>query len=163
VRLLPKDNCLLVYDNGDGSILVYLEQLHSLGPAVRRGAYKKILQGDKLGGAVLLAYDEVKRTLAVSGQLQVVSASSIFIWLEPDNRQLHVFVFDEKYTTLLGFGSTISLASWYEGLTKIVHIAFAGGAGEELLLVDEHRRARVFSLITQQFRFVLFEPVSTRL
>jgi hypothetical protein len=48
----------------------------------------------------------------------------------------------------------IDLAPWYEGLTTISHIAFAGGAGEELLLVDEHHNARIFSLITQQFRSV---------
>jgi hypothetical protein len=49
----------------------------------------------------------------------------------------------------------VNLAPWYEGPTAITHITFAGGAGEELLLVDEHQNARIFSLITQQFRSVV--------
>jgi hypothetical protein len=65
-----------------------------------------------------------------------------------------MFVFDERYTTLLGFGSMIDLAPWYDALTMITHVAFAGSAGEELLLVDDHQNARVLSLITQRFRFV---------
>jgi hypothetical protein len=63
-------------------------------------------------------------------------------------------VFDERYTTLLGFGSMIDLAPWYEASTTIMHMAFAGSAGEELLLVDDHQNARVLSLITQRFRLV---------
>jgi hypothetical protein len=77
-----------------------------------------------------------------------------------DARKLHMFVFDERYTTLLGLGSMIDLSPWYEGLSTISHITFAGGAGEELLLVDEHQNARIFSLITQQFRFVFFRVLS---
>jgi hypothetical protein len=71
MRLLPGENCLLVYDQGDGSIVLYMERVQNLGNAIRRSAYKKALQKDKIGNHVLLAYDETKRTLAVSGKLQV--------------------------------------------------------------------------------------------
>jgi hypothetical protein len=71
MRLLPGENCLLVIDQGDGSIVLYLERVQNLGLAIRRGACKKTLQKDKIGDRVLLAYNETKRTLAVSGKLQV--------------------------------------------------------------------------------------------
>jgi hypothetical protein len=57
----------------------------------------------------------------------------------------------------------IDLAPWYEGLTTISHIAFAGCAGEELLLVDEHRNARIFSLNTRLFRFVFIHTMPNAL
>jgi hypothetical protein len=68
---LPNDKCLLIYDQGDGSLALYLEPMDALGHAIRRSAFKKPLQKDKLGDQILFAYDESKRTLAVSGKLQV--------------------------------------------------------------------------------------------
>lgn len=66
--------------------------------------------------------------------------------------QIHVFVFDESYKTLTGLGTVVELGAWYTPEAVISHIAFRGGAQEELLIVDGGTRARVLSLTTQQFR-----------
>jgi hypothetical protein len=79
MRLLPGENCLIVFDQGEGSIVLYLERVQNLGPAIRRTAYKKTLQKDKIGDHVLLTYDETKRTLAVSGKLQVSTVAHLLV------------------------------------------------------------------------------------
>jgi hypothetical protein len=72
MRLLPADHCLLILEDGEGSVVIYLEQTQSLGPAVlREGAYKKLLRKDKLPGDRHFAYDERKRMLVVSIKYQV--------------------------------------------------------------------------------------------
>ena len=67
--------------------------------------------------------------------------------------QLHTFKFDETFTSLLGLGSPVNLSSWYDTTVVIRHMTFVTGS-EELLFVDDSARARMFSLITQQFRCV---------
>lgn len=49
----------------------------------------------------------------------------------------------------------VELGAWYASDSEavITHIAFRGGAQEELLIVDSGIRARVLSLTTQQFRW----------
>jgi hypothetical protein len=72
MRLLPADHCLLILEDVEGSVVIYMEQVQSLGPAVRRdGAYKKLLRKDKLPGDCHFAYDEGKRMLIVSVKYQV--------------------------------------------------------------------------------------------
>jgi hypothetical protein len=71
VQLLLANNLLLIYNNGHGSIMIYLEPIQTMGLAIQRGASKKALREDKLGGAALFAYDESKRMLAVCVKLQV--------------------------------------------------------------------------------------------
>jgi hypothetical protein len=63
-------------------------------------------------------------------------------------------MFDERFTALRGYGSAVNLTAWYESATTIKHMTFAGGSTEELLFIDEHNHARLFSLITGQFRSV---------
>jgi hypothetical protein len=63
-------------------------------------------------------------------------------------------MFDERFTALRGYGSPVNLNAWYEGAITIKHMVFAGGSTEELLFVDEHHHARLYSLITGQFRLV---------
>ncbi len=69
--------------------------------------------------------------------------------------QLHVFAFDETHNTLQGWGSAVNLAPWYASQSvSICHACFVCGS-EEILLIDHGHQARVFSLITQQFRYNL--------
>ena len=69
--------------------------------------------------------------------------------------QLHIFVFDD----VRGFqalGSVIDLHPWYKDAitaSSICHACFVSGS-EELVLVDSQAQARVFSLVTLQFRYV---------
>ncbi len=66
--------------------------------------------------------------------------------------QLHLFVFDETYDTIQGWGSAVNIATWYASPSvSICHACFVCDT-EEILLIDSGRQARVFSLITQQFR-----------
>ena len=53
-------------------------------------------------------------------------------------------------------GGSISLESWYpqKGIS-IVHVAFACG-NDELVLVDSNAQARIFSFMTQQFRYEFY-------
>jgi hypothetical protein len=60
-------------------------------------------------------------------------------------------VFDEKYSGLRALGSTINLKLWYNEVDTICHADFVCGS-EELILIDSSFQARVFSLVTQQFR-----------
>lgn len=66
-----------------------------------------------------------------------------------------MFVFDETFTSFQGYGSSIDLRSWLEPQTSIKHLVFRCGSAEELLIVDDTGRARVFSLVTQSFRYVI--------
>ena len=50
-------------------------------------------------------------------------------------------------------GSAIDLHQWYTEVLSIRHACFVSGS-EELVLVDSHSQARVFSLVTLQFRYV---------
>lgn len=65
--------------------------------------------------------------------------------------QLYVFVFDENYGTLSAVGSAVNLSMWYAQGLDLLHICFVCGS-EEILLIDSSAQARIFSLITLQFR-----------
>jgi hypothetical protein len=126
--------------------------------AIERGKYKKQLHCDKLGQAFVTAYDERKRMLAVCAtDASKVSISgkdlarySLFASLQ-SAVQLHIFVFDETFLSLRGQGNSSNLLPWYDELPEIQRMCFVSGT-EELALVESSGRARIFSLITQQFR-----------
>lgn len=67
--------------------------------------------------------------------------------------QLNVFVFDDT-RGFQALGSAINLRQWYNDALFICRACFVSGS-EELVLVDSHAQARVFSLVTLQFRYVL--------
>ena len=64
---------------------------------------------------------------------------------------LHVFVFDENFGSLQASGSAVNLTPWYNLGITLLHGCFICGS-EELLLVDSSAQARIFSLVTLQFR-----------
>ncbi|SJL03909.1 uncharacterized protein ARMOST_07266 [Armillaria ostoyae] len=137
MHLLASGKCLLIVDDNrpGGNLNIYLEQLSVLDNAIQQNHPKKLLHKDKLGESFVIAFDEIKRML-------LLCASS----------KLHVFVFDETHSTLQGWGSAVNLAPWYASQSvTICHACFVCGS-EEILLIDSGHQARVFSLITQQFR-----------
>ncbi|EIN14302.1 hypothetical protein PUNSTDRAFT_41556 [Punctularia strigosozonata HHB-11173 SS5] len=138
IQLLQEMRCLLIVDDSKGGIHVYLEKLESLDKCVDRRAAKKTWHRDKIGGDFVIAFDETRRTLAVCGKKS------------PD-LNLHIFIFDDKYTSLQGVGSMIKLQPWFDETTSISHMVYVLGS-EELLFIDGLARARIFSLVTQQFR-----------
>lgn len=65
---------------------------------------------------------------------------------------LHIFQFDEDFKTLQSWGSSKDLTPWYPTAgTVITHMTFVTG-NQEILLVDSTGHARIFSLITENFR-----------
>ena len=69
-------------------------------------------------------------------------------------------MFDESYASLQGMGSAVNLSPWYDSAVVIKHMQFVSGS-EEILFIDDLARARVFSLVTQQFRcadYTLYVP-----
>jgi hypothetical protein len=120
----------------------------------------KPLNREKIGHEVLLAYDESKKLLAVVSSSKVMSyvftyVTEVVLLMSLTCKlqlQLHVFVFDD----VRGFqalGSAINLHPWYNDASSIRLACFVSGS-EELLLVDSQAQARVFSLVTLQFRCV---------
>ncbi|KIJ06596.1 hypothetical protein PAXINDRAFT_20217 [Paxillus involutus ATCC 200175] len=143
-QLLGGEKLLLVVADHNGNLTVYLEGLAGVDGAIRRGR-GKALNREKIGQDFLLAYDESKRMLGV---------------VSSDRPHLHIFVFDNA-RGFQALGSLINLTAWYNEGSSIRHACFISGT-EELLLVDSQAQARVFSLLTRQFRWaalVLFGSI----
>ncbi|KAG9310081.1 hypothetical protein JVU11DRAFT_9689 [Chiua virens] len=136
-QLLEGEKLLLIIADRVGNLTVYLDRLAAIQSAIARGRGKP-LNREKIGQDFLLAYDESKKILAV------ISSS-------PDKLQLHIFVFDDSRGSFQASGSSINLHIWYNEVVAIRHTCFVSGS-EELVLVDSQAQARVFSLVTLQFR-----------
>ncbi|KAI5994326.1 hypothetical protein EDD15DRAFT_2432753 [Pisolithus albus] len=133
-QLLEGEKLLLVVSDRTGNLMVYLDPLTTIDAAIarRRG---KSLNREKIGQDFVLAFNESKRMLGI---------------VSSDKLLLHIFVHDDAR----GFhaqGSSINLNTWYNEETSIRHACFVGGS-EELLLVDSQAQARIYSLVTMQFR-----------
>ncbi|KAI5994325.1 hypothetical protein EDD15DRAFT_788468 [Pisolithus albus] len=132
-QLLEGERLLLIVADRVGDISVYLETLTAMQGAIQRERYKH-LKREKIGQDFHVAFDESKRMLGV------VSSDKL----------LHIFVHDDAR----GFqaqGSPINLSPWYGDGVLIHHACFICGS-EEILLVDSQAQARVFSMVTMQFR-----------
>ncbi|VDC04820.1 unnamed protein product [Peniophora sp. CBMAI 1063] len=135
-QLLPGDRLLIVVrDETNAQFMFYLERLGHMNAAVRRAPAKKVHMG-KTGPDILIACDETTRQLCLvsSERLKVVT-----------------FLFDEHFVTIHTFGSELDLSAWYPHGTRICHVAFAIGR-EEILFIDSSSLARLFSLVTLQFK-----------
>lgn len=67
-----------------------------------------------------------------------------------------MFIFDENFSSLQGWGTSVNLLPWYGNADTVIrHASFVCGC-EEILLVDSGADARIFSFTTQQFRLVFF-------
>ncbi|KAG8900671.1 hypothetical protein FRB99_005822, partial [Tulasnella sp. 403] len=86
-----------------------------------------------------LACDEQRRLLAI-----VIS--------DPDKCICQLFAIDESFTNIQSRGSPFNLLPWYQdGIPKIAATAFFAGT-EELCLLEENGRVRVFSFLAQSFK-----------
>ncbi|KAH7918945.1 hypothetical protein BV22DRAFT_1041330 [Leucogyrophana mollusca] len=134
-QLLEGERILLVVIDRIGNLLIYLERLAAIDSAIERGR-NKTFHRDKIGQDFLLAFDESKGMLAVCASTKL---------------QLHIFVFDDGRGSMQAVGSAINLVPWYNDEIAICQACFVCGS-EELLLVDSSAQARIFSLVTMQFR-----------
>ncbi|KAH7910222.1 hypothetical protein BJ138DRAFT_1127056 [Hygrophoropsis aurantiaca] len=132
-QLLQGEKLLLVVVDSAGNLLIYLERLSMIDNAIERRR-NKVFHQDKIGQEFILAFDESKNMLAVCA-----------------SAKLHIFVFDDGRGSMQAVGSAINLAPWYSNDTIICQACFISGS-EELLLVDSRAQARIFSLVTMQFR-----------
>ena len=64
LQLLENDKLLLIVDDHNGGILVYLDSQQYINAAVSRPA-RKIFHRSKIGEACTFAFDEARRTLAI--------------------------------------------------------------------------------------------------
>ncbi|KAI0959615.1 hypothetical protein AcW1_004397 [Taiwanofungus camphoratus] len=142
IQLLSSGKCLLIVDDKRGSVKIMLESPTILNNTLSRSssAAKKVLHREKIGNSCLFAFDEEKRMLAVLGTSKTEQRLA-----------LNIFVFDETFVSLRALGSPVNLGLWYDEMPVILHMVFACGS-EELILIDDNARARIFSFITQQFR-----------
>ncbi|TFY70647.1 hypothetical protein EVG20_g2357 [Dentipellis fragilis] len=140
VQLLENNRVLviLITRNGLGEVEIYLEDPAFINSAISKGKAKKKFHTEKIGDGILFAFDESKRNLAVCGSSKL---------------QLHLYAFDESLRTLQAVAK-VDLAPWfkeYSSEVTICHACFISGT-EELLLIDSHLRARIYSFVTLQFR-----------
>ncbi|KAH7884451.1 hypothetical protein F5I97DRAFT_1937890 [Phlebopus sp. FC_14] len=133
-QLLEGDKILLIVEDRIRNLSVYLESLTGLDGAIQRGR-GKVLHREKIGQDIIIAFDETKHMLAL------VSSEKLL---------LHIFSHNDG-RGFVAIGSAIPLNGWYNDAVLIRHACFISGS-EEILLVDSHAQARVFSLITLQFR-----------
>ncbi|KAI5998966.1 hypothetical protein F5J12DRAFT_928807 [Pisolithus orientalis] len=147
-QFLEGERLLLVVADRVGSIFVYLETLAAVFGVIQRKGRKLLLKREKIGQDVHLAFDESRRMLGVVSSDKCTSKDDRRNHVS--QRLLHVFVYDD----VRGFqaqGSAIKLSEWYDEGVRIRHACFICGS-EEILLVDSQAQARVFSLVTMQFR-----------
>ncbi|KAJ7195854.1 hypothetical protein C8J57DRAFT_534894 [Mycena rebaudengoi] len=133
-QLLDSGKLLLIIEHPE-LLLIFLESPSALTNAVSRGrsSAKRVLHRDKIGKDLIIAYDEQKQMLSLC-------ASS----------KLHIYVFDEN-SSLQAWGGAFDLSPWYTPGTHVCQSCFVSGC-EEILFIDTSGQARIFSLITQQFR-----------
>ncbi|CAK5283767.1 unnamed protein product [Mycena citricolor] len=137
IQVRDSDKLLFVIEDAE-HLCVFLDSPSNIGQAISRGraGAKKLLHRDKIGKDVLLAYNEQKRMLMICAASQL---------------KLHLYLFDEMLGALSAWGSPVDLNPWYSSGTAIVHSCFVLGS-EEILFIDTGAQARIFSLVTQQFR-----------
>jgi len=70
--------------------------------------------------------------------------------------QIIPYAYEDASNALNARGGAINITRWFDDppIPRMLHATFISGS-EELLLVDETGLARIFSLVTEQFRFVL--------
>ncbi|KAF9531678.1 hypothetical protein CPB83DRAFT_848544 [Crepidotus variabilis] len=135
-QIFAHDKLLLIVDDNQGTFSVYLESVVSIGNAIKASRPRKVIKQEKTGKDVVIAYDETKRMLALHAVAK---------------KLLYVFVFDESFGQLQSWAHSVDLSRWYDVETAVLYMCFVTGT-EELLLVDNQSKARIFSLVTQQFR-----------
>ncbi|CAE6373871.1 unnamed protein product [Rhizoctonia solani] len=136
---LIREKCLVVVSER-GRTRIFVEDNITIDHAVNATHGKVSLSHDSLGGSrCKFAFDQATRLLAI-------------VHGREDDSKLSIYIFDEFFTNLRSRGSPISLRNWYNHKPiDLKKICFVSGL-EEICLVETSGRARIFSLITQQFR-----------
>ncbi|CAE6502261.1 unnamed protein product, partial [Rhizoctonia solani] len=136
---LIRGKCLVVVAER-GRTRIFIEDNVTIDHAVNSTHGKVSLSHESLGGPQCkFAFDQTTRLLAI-------------VHGHKDDLKLSIYIFDEFFTNLRSRGSPISLRSWYGNKSiDLGQVCFVSGL-EEICFVETSGRARIFSLITQQFR-----------
>lgn len=68
---------------------------------------------------------------------------------------LHIYVYDTDAKAIGARGAAINITKWYSNTPEFSHLEFVAGT-EELLLVERTGTARIYSLVTENFRCVRY-------
>lgn len=118
---------------------------------------KKTFHLSKLGQDPLFAVDESRRLLVVYGNCEVGSTGCAIceLTLAQGHVQIIPYAYEDANSggAIIPHRAPINITQWFgEGaIPEMQHIVFLSGT-EELLLVDKAGLARIFSLVTEQFR-----------
>ncbi|EJD48574.1 hypothetical protein AURDEDRAFT_162532 [Auricularia subglabra TFB-10046 SS5] len=139
-QLLANDKCFLVVDTGD-ALQIFIEPLSQLDAALGNGRSKTKIVYERIGQDFVLNFDEARRAMVIFAAVK-------------GEYLLHLFECDESFNSIRATsGSPFNLTSWFETAKTIVHVCFVGGSDSaEVCLVDESHHARIFSMVTAQFR-----------
>ncbi|KAF9525383.1 hypothetical protein CPB83DRAFT_772200, partial [Crepidotus variabilis] len=135
-QIVANEKILLIIDDKCGNMTVYMDSLSAIANAIKAGRWRKVIKQEKIGKEIIVAFDESKRMLSMHATSKA---------------QLYIFVFDETFGSLQSWGHPVELGPWYEPGCQVLHMCFVTGM-DEILLVDNQSRGRIFSLVTQQFR-----------
>ncbi|KAJ6609456.1 hypothetical protein B0H10DRAFT_2063907 [Mycena sp. CBHHK59/15] len=138
-QLLETGKVLLILED-PASLLIFLSHPTSLQAAICRGKRGALRQfySEWLEKDLIIRYDESKRALLIC---------------EPTKFKIQLLEFDEGHTALQ-LKSPLELGACYQDYNSgvfVTHSCFVPG-GEEILIVDSEKRARIYSLVTKQFR-----------
>ncbi|KAG8855501.1 hypothetical protein FRB96_007005 [Tulasnella sp. 330] len=133
VQLLrsTSDNYLVVADTPRGTNIWLRSEARLFAPQPT-----KQLQ---LANQYVLAVDETKRLVA-------------FIHMDNGRCILHVFVMDETLTNLSSRSTPVDVTKWYSDGPALIRTAVFFPGTEELCLVEQSGRVRIYSFMSQGFR-----------
>ncbi|KAG8979785.1 hypothetical protein FRB94_011736 [Tulasnella sp. JGI-2019a] len=131
VQLLRSDRYLVVADTPSGTSIWLQSQLKPL-PS-------KPTKQLPLPHHHVLAIDENKWLVT-------------FINTEDEHCTLHVFVMDETFSNLSGRGAPVDVTKWYDDGSPRISLAVYFPGEEELCLIEDSGRARIYSFLSQGFR-----------
>ncbi|KDQ16740.1 hypothetical protein BOTBODRAFT_53828 [Botryobasidium botryosum FD-172 SS1] len=139
IQLLDKNKCLLLIDDLQaGFSRIYLDDLAHIDSALHRNGAGTRIFHDRVGKDFLFSVNESKGLVSIFSTTQ-------------SKYQLHIYAFNDTLTGVRARGSAIDLTAHYSEKPTINRICFVNGS-EEIMLLEESGVARIYSMVTLQFR-----------
>ncbi|KAF8321130.1 hypothetical protein DL93DRAFT_2224184 [Clavulina sp. PMI_390] len=141
IQLFGNGRSLVVIDDHEaGKANVFLEEDNLIAEAILSQKTKKRLDIPRIGDNYMLAVDEPKR---------------LFVIFSRSNKRLYSFSIDERFLSIQA-RSEVDLRHWLSSAAMsespmVTSMLFINGS-EELVITDDAGHARIFSLVTEQFR-----------
>ncbi|PVF98363.1 hypothetical protein CPB86DRAFT_733118 [Serendipita vermifera] len=137
-RLIGKEWCLAILEDSI-CLKVFLDFTRSIAKGVETNKFKKEFKLERVGTDTNFAVDESRRFFALLSRKQ-------------QTLQIYMYSYDEVHQTLSARKTPSNISRWYpSGIPKISNFLFVPGS-EELLLIDEMGKCRIYSVATETFR-----------